>query len=198
MELELRIYELDPEFRWSWLRWFEEQLLPLYSGQVLGRFLSYRDDATFAWLLQPAEREWDEAEVLATAPTPVRKSVVRKLAPAFGSTITTPEEFRRIDEAKVLEIRQYRIAPGQRARFAQFFHDKTLGPQARHGITVYGQFDDLDDPNNFVWLRGFPNLIERDRRKSEFYRSALWLEELQDEAFSMIEDYSNTLLVMPM
>jgi len=68
MELELRIYDLDPEYRWPWLRWFEETLLPLHArpgaGQVLGRFLSYRDDATFAWLLQQAEQAWDEAAVI--------------------------------------------------------------------------------------------------------------------------------------
>ena len=40
-----------------------------------------------------------------------------------------------------------------------------------------------------------PDLVERDRRKAAFYGSKLWLEELQDEAFSMIEDYTNVLLV---
>ena len=64
-------------------------------------------------------------------------------------------------------------------------------------MPVYGQFDDLDDENVFVFLRGFSDMVDRDRRKNAYYRSPLWLNELQDEAFSMIDDYSNVLLVTP-
>jgi hypothetical protein len=47
--------------------------------------------------------------------------------------------------------------------------------------------------------RAVPRLVsERDRRKAAFYQSRQWLEELQDQAFSMIEDYSNVLLVAPL
>ena len=97
----------------------------------------------------------------------------------------------------VVEYPPRRLAPGQRARFQRFFNERTLEAQERSGMSVCGQFVDLDDENLFVWLRGFPDLLERDRRKADFYQSAYWLHELQDEAFSMIEDYSNTLLLMP-
>jgi hypothetical protein len=213
MEIELRIYDIEPGLRWSWLQWFEQEFLPLHArlgvGEVLGRFLSYRDDATFAWFhgfrnaeerIASQETLWNHPEcqaVLASAPVPVRKSIVRNLAPAFGSTITAPEQFRGMTECPVLEIRQYRIAPGQRARFATFFHDRTLEAQGRSGIRVHGQFNDLDDDNIFTWTRGFSDLRERDRSKADFYQSRLWLDDLEHEAFSMIEDYSNVLLVMP-
>jgi len=177
MEIELRIYDVDPDFRWNWVASIDHSL----------RFISLRDDATFVCL--------NGAHT--TEPSPIRKLTVRRLAPAFGSTITSVAELTRMLESNVLEIRQYRIAPGQRARFATFFVDKTLPAQGEYGMAVYGQFDDLDDENVFTWIRGFPDVVERDRRKNAFYQSDLWFNELQDEAFSMIEDYSNVLLVTP-
>jgi hypothetical protein len=121
----------------------------------------------------------------------VKKLTVRRLA----EVPEAPFDVGRMAESHVLELRQYRIAPGQRARFGKFFRERTLEAQARSGMNVCGQFDDLDDENVFVWFRGFPDLAERDRRKADFYQSAYWLDELQDEAFSMIEDYTNVLLV---
>jgi len=100
-------------------------------------------------------------------------------------------------ESPVLELRQYRVFPGKRDAFAKFFRENCLQPLVEYGMKVYGQFDDVDDENVFTWFRGFPDLVERDRRKAAFYGSQLWLNELQDEAFSMIEDYTNVMLVMP-
>jgi hypothetical protein len=171
MEFELHIDKVDPDYRWNRM----QEL----GTDNLARFISYRDDATLAWF------------TIASGNGGIR------LVPAVGSTITEPEHFRRVNESPVVEIRQYRIAPGQRARFAEFFRLRSLPPLIDFGMAVYGAFDDLDDANNFVWMRGFPDLAERDRRKAAFYQSKLWLEELQDEAFSMIEDYSNVLLAMP-
>lgn len=170
MQIELHIEKAEPDERWSRVQ--------MLGTDNLARFISYRDDLTFAWL------------------SVGNKSGIR-LVSAPGSTITKPEEFRRLAESPVIEIRQYRIAQGQRARFAKFFVERSLPPLLRYGMAVYGQFDDVDDETNFVWLRGFPSLVERDCRKAEFYGSKLWLEELQDEAFSMIEDYSNVLLAAP-
>jgi len=97
----------------------------------------------------------------------------------------------------ILEIRIYRIRAGMRDRFIDFFESKTLAPQRAAGMEVLGQFRSLDDPNLFVWLRRFDDAEARDRQKAAFYEGALWKDELEDEAFSMIEDYSNVLLVEP-
>ena len=64
-------------------------------------------------------------------------------------------------------------------------------------MAFFGPFDDLDDEDVLTWFRGFPSLVERDRMKSDFYQSRLWLEDLEAEAFSMIADYSNVMLVTP-
>ena len=169
VEFTLHIEKVDPDHRWNRVEALDGAFC---------RFLSCRDEATFAWFGEPDGG-------------PLR------LATTTGSTLTKRHDFRALHQSPLLEIRQYRIAPGQRPRFAEFFRDRARPSLERWGIAVYGPFDDLDDPNNFVWLRGFPNMVERDRRKASFYQSKLWLEEMQDEAFSMIEDYSNVLLAMP-
>ena len=174
---ELRIYEVDMDFRWNWLQSIDHPL----------RFLSLRDDRTFVLLNTTHTSE----------PSPIEKLTIRRLAPALASAITSPAELDRVLESNILEIQQYKIKPGQRSRFATFFSDRTLESQLQYGMPVYGQFDDLDDENVFVFLRGFSDMVDRDRRKNAYYRSPLWLNELQDEAFSMIEDYSNVLLAAP-
>lgn len=178
MDFELRIYELETEQRWNFLQWFQREV----PGAV-ARFISFRDDHTFVSL-------HEAGSAVPVLPEMVRKLTVRRLAEA-------PFDAAMVAALPVIELRLYRIAPGMRARFRKFFNERTLDAQERSGMSVSGQFDDLDDENLFVWLRGFPGLLERDRRKADFYQSAYWLEELQDEAFSMIEDYSNVLLVTP-
>ena len=192
MEIELHIEELETERRWDRLR------IPHGHGTVVGRFLSFQNDQTFVWLDAFATREERLAAREAEPENPfVLRSTVRTLTPAFGSTITQIDEFERMKESPVIEVRQYRIRPGMRERFAVFLRNRTLAEHVRLGMPIYGQFDALEDDNLFVFFRGFPDLLERDRRKADFYQSRLWLEELQDEAFSMIEDYKNVLLVTP-
>jgi hypothetical protein len=179
MTFELRVYELETEKRWDFLQWFGRE-----ARGAVARFISYRDDNTFVSL-------HDASDVVPAAPEMVKKLTVRRLVQE------APFDPGRVAALPVIELRLYRIAPGMRARFRTFFNERTLEAQERSGMSVCGQFDDLDDENLFVWLRGFPDLLERDRRKADFYQSTYWLEELQDEAFSMIEDYSNVLLLMP-
>ena len=138
-------------------------------------FLSYRDDNTFIWL---------------------RDSPAGNLAPAPGSTITEPTHVASIADP-LLELRQYRLVPGTRRRFTDFLTGRSLDEHRRLGMPVYGPFDSLDDENVVVWFRGFPDLQERDRRKAQFYQGSLWLNELEQIAMPMIEDYSNVMLVTP-
>lgn len=180
MPLELRIYELETEQRWNFVQWSRREM-----HNVLARFISFRDDNTFVSLHSSGD--------VAEAPAMVKKLTVRRLAEVADA----PFDAGRLGDSRVIEVRLYRVVRGQRARFLKFFRERTLDAQARSGMNVCGQFDDLDDENLFVWFRGFPDLAERDRRKADFYQSAYWLNELQDEAFSMIEDYSNVILVTP-
>ena len=179
MEIDLIIEKLEYERRWNRLQAFAER------GTILGRFLSLRDDYQFVWL-----RERNDAAVSVQF---IVESSVRRLTATADALL----DLDAILACAIVEIRQYRIAPGMRARFATFLREKTLAEQLRLGMTIYGPFEDDDDADVLTWLRGFPSLAERDRMKTAFYQGEHWLNELQDEAFAMIADYSNVILVTP-
>ena len=184
MEIELHIDELETERRWNYLEWHRGV------ETARNRFLSLRDDETFVWLQSASDPR---------APQPpngdFKRATVRNLKPAIGSTITELDQLPRIAESPLLELREYRLRPGTRTRFATFLRDRTYESHIRLGMPVYGPFDVVDDDDLLVWFRGFTSLAERDRRKASFYQSAYWLNELETEAFSMIDRYDVMLLV---
>ena len=97
----------------------------------------------------------------------------------------------------VLEVRIYRIAPGRRDEFADFYDRLALPAQRAAGLDVLGQFVAVDDPDTFVWLRRFDSVEERDRAWADFYSSRVWVEELSPIADELIVDTARSLLVSP-
>jgi len=89
----------------------------------------------------------------------------------------------------IVEVRSYRITPGRREEFLEFFETRSIPALQSHGMKVVGPFVDLENPNKFVWLRCFPSLEERERMKSDFYDGDLWRNELEAIAMPMLESY---------
>ena len=89
----------------------------------------------------------------------------------------------------IVEVRSYRIKPGRRAEFIEFFEKRSAPALRDHGMKVLGPLLDLENPNKFVFLRGFPSLEERERMKDAFYEGDLWKNELEQIAMPMIESY---------
>jgi len=89
----------------------------------------------------------------------------------------------------IVEVRSYRIKPGQRAEFIKFFETLAVPALRAHGMKVLGPLLDLENPNKFVWLRSFPSLAERDQLKNAFYEGELWKNELESIAMPMLESY---------
>ena len=58
----------------------------------------------------------------------------------------------------VIELRQYTLRRGTRDAFVALFEAELAEPQEEAGMRVLGQFRDLDRPDMFVWLRGFPDM----------------------------------------
>jgi hypothetical protein len=56
-------------------------------------------------------------------------------------------------------------------------------------MKVVGPMVDVENPNKFVFLRGFPTMEDLHRMKDEFYGGKLWKEELEQIAMPMIESY---------
>ena len=68
---------------------------------------------------------------------------------------------RRSTLSAVVELRQYTLHPGRRDELIELFEREFIEPQEACGIRVLGQFRDLDDPDRFVWMRGFRDMAAR-------------------------------------
>jgi hypothetical protein len=89
----------------------------------------------------------------------------------------------------IVEVRSYRIKPGCRAEFIEFFEKRSIPALRSYGMNVIGPFIDLENPNKFVWLRIFPSLEERERMREAFYEGDPWKSELEAIAMPMLESY---------
>jgi hypothetical protein len=89
----------------------------------------------------------------------------------------------------IVEVRSYRIKPGRRDEFIEFFETRSIPALREHGMKIMGPLIDLENPNKFVWLRSFPSLGEREQMKNAFYEGALWKNELEAIAMPMLESY---------
>lgn len=93
----------------------------------------------------------------------------------------------------IVEVRTYRIKPGRREEFLAFFEARAIPALREQGMDVLGPLLDVENPNQFVWLRSFPSLAERDRLKDAFYGSALWTDDMEAIAMPMLDSYGVTL-----
>ncbi len=76
--------------------------------------------------------------------------------------------------ARVVELRQYTLRPGQREVLIELFERELIEPQEAVGMQILGQFRDLDRPDRFVWLRGFSDMEARRQELAEFYGGPVW------------------------
>src|SRR5881398_3768976 len=96
----------------------------------------------------------------------------------------------------VVELRQYTLHPGKRDILIDLFDREFIEPQEALGITVVGQFRDVDDPNRFVWLRGFRDMVSRAKALQDFYRGPVWKAHREAANATMV-DSDNVLLLHP-
>ncbi|MFE0316920.1 NIPSNAP family protein, partial [Streptomyces albogriseolus] len=81
-----------------------------------------------------------------------------------------------VDHPGVIELRQYTLRPGRRDELIELFDREFVETQEETGMVVLGQFLDLDDPNCFVWLRGFRDMTARHHALTAFYGGPVWAE----------------------
>lgn len=94
----------------------------------------------------------------------------------------------------VLELRRYVLHPGARERLIELFDRELVETQEAVGLAVLGQFRDLDDPDAFVWLRGFADMDARRRGLKAFYGGPVWAEHA-DAANATMIDSDDVLLL---
>ena len=115
----------------------------------------------------------------------------------LGSSIALPSAAGPSSSADgVLELRQYTLRRGQRETLIELFENKFIEPQNAAGATVIGTFRDLDDPDRFVWIRGFKDMADRQAALEAFYQDPVWLANRSAAAATMV-DTDNVLLLRP-
>jgi len=96
----------------------------------------------------------------------------------------------------IVELRQYTLHPGRRDDLIALFDREFVETQEALGMTVLGQFRDLDDPDRFVWLRGFASMPARAQALAAFYDGPVWRAHRAAANATMI-DSDNVLLLRP-
>ena len=94
----------------------------------------------------------------------------------------------------ILELRMYTLHSGRRDELIRLFEREFIESQEAVGIQLIGQFYDLDDPNRFIWLRGFHDMAARAEALHAFYSGPVWKAH-RDAANATMIDSDNVLLL---
>ena len=98
---------------------------------------------------------------------------------------------------RVIELRNYLIRDGMTGDFIRYFEEHFLFSQRETGMHVLGQFEVMDDPTRFVWIRGFEDMAARLRGLSDFYGGPFW-QARRSEVNAMILDSDDVHLLRPL
>ncbi|MEV4252258.1 NIPSNAP family protein [Spirillospora sp. NPDC049652] len=97
----------------------------------------------------------------------------------------------------MVELRQYTLRSGRRDELIELFDREFVETQEEVGMLVLGQFRDLDDPERFVWLRGFRDMEVRREALAAFYGGPVWAEHGARANATMV-DSDDVLLLRPL
>jgi len=98
------------------------------------------------------------------------------------------------NHSPIVELRQYTLHPGKRDTLIELFDREFVETQEAVGIQVIGQFRNLDDPDQFVWLREFNDMSARAQSLNAFYSGPIWKAHRNVANATMI-DSDNVLLL---
>lgn len=88
------------------------------------------------------------------------------------------------------------LKSGARETLVELFDCEFVESQEALGMAILGTFRDLDDPDQFVWLRGFEDLASRAPALQAFYSGPVWRAHSAVANATMV-DVDNVLLLRP-
>lgn len=101
-----------------------------------------------------------------------------------------------LNASPVVKLRQYTLKPGRRDTLIDIFDGHLIDGQEAAGMTIIGQFRDLDRPDMFVWLRGFEGMEARKNALTAFYEGPVWAA-WRDAANATMISSDDVLLLKP-
>ncbi len=96
----------------------------------------------------------------------------------------------------IVELRQYTLHPNMRDQLIALFEREFVESQEEVGMRIIGTFRDLENPDRFVWLRGFRDMESRAAQLQQFYGGPVWKAHREAANVTMI-DSDNVLLLRP-
>lgn len=96
----------------------------------------------------------------------------------------------------VIELRQYAMKPGRRDDLFALFEEHFIEGQEQYGMRIIGQFCNRNNPERFVWLRGFADMEARRQALAGFYGGPIW-QAHRNAANDTMLDSDNVLLLKP-
>jgi len=96
-------------------------------------------------------------------------------------------------EARILEIRTYRIREGERDEFGRRM-SAAVPMLGRYGIHVVAQGPSIGDAEHYVLLRSFASLEELDEQERTFYEGDEWRSGPREGILELIETYHTVVL----
>jgi hypothetical protein len=109
-----------------------------------------------------------------------------------GSGVRAP----LLEDCAVIELRDYTLHPGRRDELIALFEREFVESQEALGMRVIATFRDLDQPNHFVWLRGFTDMDARRTALEAFYDGPVWSAHGRAANATMV-DSDNVRLLRP-
>ncbi len=126
-----------------------------------------------------------------------RHFMVLALGTAAASIVDPTVLFAATPEITVIELRQYTLRGGRREELINLFEREFIQSQETIGAHVLGIFRDLDDPDRFVWMRGFQDMPQRHAALQAFYTGPVWRANSRAANATML-DSANVLLLRPL
>ena len=77
-------------------------------------------------------------------------------------------------ETPIVELSRQRARPGRRDELIALFEERLIEPQEAVGARVLGSFRLAEDPDAFVWLRGFTHMQTRRTALGAFHEGPAW------------------------
>jgi quinol monooxygenase YgiN len=109
-----------------------------------------------------------------------------------ATAIDKSAEHRAADQ--IFELRQYTLHRDRRDVLISLFEENFIEPHEKLGAHVYGSFRDLDDPDRFVWIRGFRDMPSRQASLTAFYEGPAW-QAHRTQANATMLDSDNVLML---
>ncbi|MFD2354788.1 NIPSNAP family protein [Nonomuraea ferruginea] len=96
----------------------------------------------------------------------------------------------------IYELRRYTMVPGARDVLIDLFEREFVETQEEAGMRVVGHFRNPDDPDQYPWIRSFPDMEARKAALTAFYSGPAWKAN-RDAANATMLDSDDVLLLRP-